>query len=189
MHVANVLTPIVAVLTAMQGTEAPIIAKVAGVAAKAAAKGIAKGMAGKVLTSGHIGTAVGIGGFACSIATCNPKKVRSEPRFVKVKKSGLIGRDDRPAPPEGVNEHDWNNCYDSLAGVTLNINGPVGNGDSIEVTGLTIQCMPLIAFFLGNPADNDIIPITCGDTCVQYANLSEDDYNWVKEVFEVFPTL
>ncbi|KAF9877275.1 hypothetical protein CkaCkLH20_04975 [Colletotrichum karsti] len=183
MHFYNIAVPVIAALTAMQGTTAPIAAKAAVVGAKAAAKSVGKGLAAYGVTSGRVGTAVGIAGFGCSVGDCG-RKMKRTPTFINVKKSDLVGRQDRPAPPEGINQHDWDNCIDALDG-TVEITGPVGvDWDGIEVRGLPAVCMPLVSWFIGNPQDNDIIPVTCGDDCVRYVTLTEEDYGWVKEVFE-----
>lgn len=192
MHfTTGVAIPIVAVLTALQGTNAPIVGKIAGKTAAAVAGGVAKGAAKHKITSGSVMAVTTIGTFGCTVdSNCGRRPAaRDEPSFVRAKRADILAprQGDRPDPPEGINQHDWDNCLDHFSDVTVEITGPTGDEhDGIEVRPIPSICMPLISWFIGNPTDpdSDIIPVTCDVDCVRYVNANEEEFNWVKEVFE-----
>ncbi|KAH7322536.1 hypothetical protein B0I35DRAFT_407011 [Stachybotrys elegans] len=105
---------------------------------------------------------------------------------VKVKRAVLFGRQDGlpVEAPAGVPQFEFERCYTDLAQetVSLNVQGPVNN-NGVQVDGLPASCMNL-ATVLDGDAVGGPVPIPCGSACLLYDNLSAEDYERMRLVFE-----
>ncbi|KAK0390639.1 hypothetical protein NLU13_0143 [Sarocladium strictum] len=92
-------------------------------------------------------------------------------------------RQEFEAPP-GVPQFEFDRCYNDLSqeSVTVNVQGPVNN-NGIQVDGLPATCMNLATVIDGDAAGGPP-PIPCGSACLLYDNLSAEDYESLRVLFE-----
>ncbi|KAI1075179.1 hypothetical protein F5B20DRAFT_585587 [Whalleya microplaca] len=96
-----------------------------------------------------------------------------------------VRRADPPTAPEGVPQEEFDRCFSDLAGVNVNVQGPVQN-NGVQMDNLPASCMNLATVIDGDAAGGPT-PTPCGSACLLYDNLNADDFNQMKTVFDDAP--
>jgi hypothetical protein len=96
----------------------------------------------------------------------------------------LINKRQEFVAPEGVPQFEFDRCYNDLANpdIAVNVQGPVST-NGIQVDGLPATCMNLATVIDGDAAGGPV-PTPCGSACLLYDNLSAEDYESMRVVFE-----
>ncbi|KAI0376143.1 hypothetical protein F5Y04DRAFT_267155 [Hypomontagnella monticulosa] len=82
------------------------------------------------------------------------------------------------AVPKGVPENVIENCCNALRGARIKVTGK-NPQSGIKITGIPYPCISAAPWFDGVGT----VPFACGDDCLQYANLSKDEYRQVRQAF------
>ncbi|KAI0007158.1 hypothetical protein F4779DRAFT_643410 [Xylariaceae sp. FL0662B] len=96
-----------------------------------------------------------------------------------------VRRADPPAAPQGVPQEEFDRCFNDLAGVNVNVQGPVQN-NGVQMDNLPASCMNLATVIDGDAAGGPT-PTPCGSACLLYDNLSPEDFDQMKTVFDDAP--
>ncbi|KAI6784823.1 uncharacterized protein J7T54_007916 [Emericellopsis cladophorae] len=79
---------------------------------------------------------------------------------------------------EGVPQHIVDSCCNGLSGAWVTVSGSPSNG--VSIAGLPYDCIPLAPWIDGTGS----VPYACGDDCIKYDGLTQDEYNALKNAFE-----
>ncbi|KAI1772979.1 hypothetical protein F4818DRAFT_443865 [Hypoxylon cercidicola] len=82
------------------------------------------------------------------------------------------------AVPNGVPENVIENCCNALRGARIKVTGQ-NPRDGIKITGIPYPCISAAPWFDGVGA----VPFACGDDCLQYAGLTNDEYTQIRKAF------
>ncbi|KAI5859418.1 hypothetical protein GGS23DRAFT_585353 [Durotheca rogersii] len=80
--------------------------------------------------------------------------------------------------PKGVPENVISNCCNSLRNAHIKITGK-NPKSGIKITGIPYPCISAAPWFDGVGA----VPFACGSDCLQYADLTNAEYNQVRKAF------
>ncbi|KAI6084731.1 hypothetical protein F4821DRAFT_166282 [Hypoxylon rubiginosum] len=80
--------------------------------------------------------------------------------------------------PSGVPENVIENCCNALKGARIKVTGQ-NPQSGIKITGIPYPCISAAPWFDGVGA----VPFACGDDCLQYAGLTNDEYTQVRQAF------
>ncbi|KAF3056408.1 hypothetical protein GL218_06478 [Daldinia childiae] len=80
--------------------------------------------------------------------------------------------------PNGVPENVIENCCNSLRGAHIKVTGD-NPKSGIKITGIPYPCISAAPWFDGVGT----VPFACGDDCLQYADLTNDEYTQVRNAF------
>ncbi|KAI1778777.1 hypothetical protein F4818DRAFT_437584 [Hypoxylon cercidicola] len=81
--------------------------------------------------------------------------------------------------PKGVPENVIQNCCDSLHGAHITVKGSKSS-KKITITGIPYPCISAAPWFDGTGT----VPYACGDDCLEWAGLSDDEFNKLRAKFE-----
>ncbi|KAK6954626.1 hypothetical protein Daesc_004593 [Daldinia eschscholtzii] len=80
--------------------------------------------------------------------------------------------------PKGVPENVIENCCNALRGAHIKVTGE-NPKSGIKITGIPYPCISAAPWFDGVGS----VPFACGDDCLQYADLTNDEYTQVRKAF------
>ncbi|KAH7130083.1 hypothetical protein B0J11DRAFT_503889 [Dendryphion nanum] len=80
--------------------------------------------------------------------------------------------------PKGIGEHLIRDCCNSLKSARIKITGK-NPKSGIKIEGIPANCIPVVPWIDGAGA----VPYACGSNCIQYSNLSKDEYNHLRTSF------
>lgn len=90
----------------------------------------------------------------------------------------LASREEAPGPgkaPEGVPQHNWDDCYNDARKAKITVNGP-GEDNHIKIEGLPTSCMTLSTVLDGNMSGGPV-PSPCGSACLRYSGMSPEEFD------------
>ena len=181
MYSSTFLGAAIASLAFLQAVPAPPVFIALG-ASTATATAMTSGLTSGTV-SGTIGAGVGAG-VACGTGNC---RRRRQAAFMHVKRvareiqTEIEARQDVPGPgpaPEGIPQHNWDDCYNDALKAHITINGPVGD-NHIKIEGLPPTCMTL-ATVLDGKTDGGPVPTPCGSACIEYSGMSPDEFEEIR---------
>lgn len=178
---------VIATLACLQVTPAPPFALLVGVglgsigvgvssSAPAVIGGVASGaVAGSI--AGGIGAAANRRRHALSHASRLAREIESE---VVAKVAPRDGEEiaGPPKAPEGVPQHNVDDCWRDAFEADITITGPVGD-NRVKIEGLPPTCMVLSTVLDGNAAGGPR-PYPCGTTCLEYGDMTPEEYDNIR---------
>lgn len=178
MYSTTLLGTVIATLACLQVTPAPP-AFIAIGASTATATALTSGLTSGTI-SGTIGAGVGAG-VACGTGNCKRRRQAAFMHAQNVARNihaELAAREEAPGPgpaPEGIPQHNWDDCYNDALKAEITVNGPVDD-NHIKVEGLPPTCMTLSTVLDGNTSGGPV-PTPCGTACIDYSVGSAEEFD------------